>query len=132
MTDAATDTGGRKWVVVARWTVGDVECMIVKHEPGDLGWGWWCGYVRVPEGHPWHGRDCEEIDSAPTDGLAFGGLTWSGTMRDRLGPGWWIGWDTAHGTRPWDWPQKRVTAETRRLARRVARDGALDNPKEDR
>lgn len=47
------------------------------------------GYVQVPQGHPWHGLDYDEIDVE-----AHGGLTFA---RDG-----WIGFDTLHA---WDyWP----------------------------
>lgn len=57
--------------------------------------GYRCGYVRVPAGHPWHGKSDEEIDCD-----AHGGLTFSApdTPCDKGGAddGWWIGFDCAH------------------------------------
>jgi hypothetical protein len=38
-------------------------CLIVRNEVGSL-----CGYVGVPEGHPWHGMSCwdlSELNSIP-------------------------------------------------------------------
>lgn len=32
-----------------------------------------CGYVGVPEGHPWHGLDYGEIDAEVHGGLTFAG-----------------------------------------------------------
>lgn len=108
-----------EWRLASTWAASGFDCAIVEHQAADPMWRWWCGYVRVPEGHPWHGRDDYELDREAPD--VFGGVTWSGGMPDRLGDGWWVGFDTAHGTRPWDWPQEQVTEETRKLARHAAR-----------
>lgn len=77
----------------------------------------WCGYVQIPEHHPWHGKsynDCispgctndrEETtcwDEDPPhhiDALVevHGGVTWGGHYPgvDEV-PGWWLGFDCAH------------------------------------
>lgn len=115
-----------EWSVERTWTASGFDCAVVRMGLGGPTWRWWCGYVRVPESHPWHGRDCEDINSTP-DGLAFGGITWSGKMSERLGDGWWVGFDTAHGTRPWDWQHGHVVNELRRLARK-ARKAAREAP----
>ncbi|MBS0663593.1 MAG: hypothetical protein JSR48_10040 [Verrucomicrobia bacterium] len=115
-----------EWRLASTWTASGLDCAIVSVMLSDPTCRWKCGYVRVPEGHPWHGRDCEDINST-SDGLAFGGITWSGEMPERLGDGWWVGFDTAHGTGPWDWPLGQVVTETRHLARharRAAREAA--------
>jgi hypothetical protein len=54
-----------------------------------------CGYVRIPPGHPWHGKDYHEIG---TD--VHGGLTFAEADTD-CGKGgednaWWLGFDCAH------------------------------------
>lgn len=59
--------------------------------------GFRCGYVRVPAGHPWHGRDYEDIDPYPD---VHGGLTFAEPDAD-CGKGgedsaWWVGFDCAH------------------------------------
>lgn len=78
------------------------------------------GYVRVPEGHPWHDLDYDQIDvEAP------GGLTYA--------KGCWIGFDTLHIHDYWPgcpdfmdsdyathWTAEMVADEARALARRVA------------
>ncbi len=80
------------------------------------------GYVKIPEGHPWHGRDYDEIDVAVHGGLTYG---------NRSG---WIGFDTLHGGDNWpgsprilplsrfdiEWTPELVAVETRRLAHAVA------------
>lgn len=64
------------------------------------GMGYRCGYVRVPVGHPWHGKsDCD------VDCEVHGGLTFSekDVDCDKGGPddAWWHGFDCAHA---WDLP----------------------------
>jgi hypothetical protein len=76
-------------------------CLIHRGGSGAL-----CGYVGVPEGHPWHGKDDREIDAD-----CHGGLTFSNHCRtpDENGRGicrvpgpdepahlWWLGFDCAH------------------------------------
>jgi hypothetical protein len=75
-----------------------------------------CGYVAVPDSHPWHGLAYNSrADGAPHsedpddyfDQLdehieakigVHGGLTYSGTLKgiEGLEPGWWFGFDCAH------------------------------------
>jgi hypothetical protein len=45
-----------------------------------------CGYVVIPEGHPWHGAD--EVDAS-----VHGGVTWSEVCRDGL---YRVGFDCGH------------------------------------
>lgn len=52
------------------------------------GMGYRCGYVRVPSGHPWEGKDYNEIDANVHGGLTYGD-------RDKDGS-WWIGFDCGH------------------------------------
>ncbi len=49
-----------------------------------------CGYVSVPENHPFCYIDCWDIDGINV----HGGLTFSGKMRDS--DDFWFGWDYAH------------------------------------
>ncbi len=63
------------------------------------GMGFRNGYIRVPVGHPWHGRSYDDIDCN-----AHGGLTYSRadvpTNKVELDAQyWWIGFDCAHA---WD------------------------------
>jgi hypothetical protein len=62
--------------------------------------GYRCGYIRLPENHPWHGCDYDNIKAS-----VHGGLTFSEPDKscDAPGPdsGWWIGFDCSHaGDRP--------------------------------
>lgn len=60
---------------------GDIAWRVAEH-PDFLAW---CGYVRLPEDHPWRGMDAEDI---PVD--VHGGVTYGPD-----GDGW-IGFDTLH------------------------------------
>ncbi len=44
--------------------------------------GSWCGYVAVPAGHPWHGKDYQ--DEALADVEVHGGLTFAETCQGRV------------------------------------------------
>lgn len=60
--------------------------------------GYRCGYVKVPRGHPWHGKDWSTMPSAVD---VHGGITFAehdvpcgaGAADDA----WWLGFDCAHG-----------------------------------
>jgi len=59
------------------------------------GIGYRCGYVRIPPGHPWHGKREEDVDAS-----VHGGLTFAEPDLD-CGKGgaddaWWLGFDCAH------------------------------------
>lgn len=93
------------------------------------------GYVRIPDGHPWHGVNEELLDLEAPGGLTFGNADW-------------IGFDTLHGNDHWpeaailemenlgatwmsryslpkrefsrEWSLELIIEETKRLARLVA------------
>ncbi len=70
----------------------------------------WCGYVGVAPGHPWHGKNYDEVQAPNEDGEpdyvnVHGGLTYSaecgGSVCHVPKPGepehlWWLGFDCAH------------------------------------
>ena len=61
------------------------------------GIGYRCGYVRVPPGHPWHGKDYDSVEPYPD---VHGGLTFA-EADEHCGKGgeddaWWLGFDCAH------------------------------------
>ena len=60
------------------------------------GSGYRCGYVRVPVGHPWHGKDWDEVNAEVHGGVTFAAADVS---CDKPGPdnAWWPGFDCAHG-----------------------------------
>lgn len=53
--------------------------------------GYRCGYVRVPAGHPWHGKEYDVIDAR-----AHGGLTYCKADDGTGDGGWWFGFDCCH------------------------------------
>jgi hypothetical protein len=63
--------------------------------------GYRCGYVRVPQGHPWHGQGYDDVRTAGGDWPdVHGGLTFAEADTD-CGKGgedsaWWLGFDCAH------------------------------------
>ncbi len=96
----------------------DLDCLIVRNHAGAL-----CGYVGVPPGHPWHGKDYGECVEEPACGDCWcdhspgartevhGGLTFAGPCQEGAedGPGichvpepdrpanvWWLGFDCNH------------------------------------
>lgn len=72
-------------MIIRRWEHAGMDCAI---SHGIFGCP--CGYVRVPEGHPLHGKSAGRADERVD---AYGGVTFAGTID---GEGWWIGFDTAH------------------------------------
>ena len=55
--------------------------------------GFRCGYVRIPESHPFFDKHYDEMDVTVHGGLTFGGFC----EKDSLwGEGFWIGFDCGH------------------------------------
>jgi hypothetical protein len=119
----------------------DLDCLLKRNHFGAL-----CGYVGVPPGHPWHGKDYGHIDAEVE---VHGGLTFSDACHEGRGedaichvpaPGrpadvWWLGFDCGHymdvhPLLPWpgDFPSvlqtyktvAYVKAECARLAAQIA------------
>ena len=59
------------------------------------GMGYRCGYVKVEPGHPWHGKEMEDVDASVHGGITFAEAD---TPCEKDGPdnGWWVGFDCAH------------------------------------
>jgi len=53
-----------------------------------------CGYVKLPEDHPWYGKHYDDIDVRIHGGLTFAGELACGCSE--LDSGFWIGFDCAH------------------------------------
>jgi hypothetical protein len=81
------------------WRHLGLPCLIARNSGG----GNLCGYVGVPPGHPWHGKDYSDLDNVDV----HGGLTYSrgcaevGAVCHVPAPGepdgiWWLGFDCAH------------------------------------
>lgn len=81
------------------WESNGFKCLIVRHDTA----GFLCGYVGIPEGHPWHGVDYNDIEAEVHGGLTFGdegdGERWPKGS-------YWVGFDCAHGGDliPWTEP----------------------------
>lgn len=83
-------------------TTNHPEVLLAKGEAYGFQWevtsnrmGYRCGYVRIPPGHPWHGKTYWDIDPE-----VHGGLTFTEADTD-CGKGgadnaWWVGFDCAH------------------------------------
>lgn len=85
-----------------------LDCLVVRVPAG----GHLCGYVGVPPGHPWHGREYGYYDGDPDSQVdVHGGLTYSDSCQqcDDESRGvchvaedgaaddvWWFGFDCAH------------------------------------
>lgn len=65
----------------------DIPCYARRHETS----GSWCGYIELPDSHPWSGLSQEEVPAE-----AHGGITFAG-RRSAMGDGWFIGFDCGHG-----------------------------------
>jgi len=88
--------------VERRWEAHGLDCVVTRNEwgrPVMLGLApyWRCGYARVPEDHPWHGKNYDDDTGFPADiaerelddtdllgvlAAAFGGdlSSWSSTI----------------------------------------------------
>lgn len=81
------------------WRHAGFPCLIVRVPiHGAL-----CGYVAVPPGHPWHGRDYDAVEADVHWGLSYAGPC-GGLVCRTPGAGepddvWWLGFDHAHA---WD------------------------------
>lgn len=77
------------------------ECLLATGEHAGYQWvvvhntmGYRCGYIRVPLGHPWHGKDYNDIEAEVHGGLTFGEPDEPcGKQGDDA---YWFGFDCAH------------------------------------
>lgn len=69
------------------------------------GHGYRCGYIRVPPGHPWHGKHYDEVDAHVHGGLTFAEAD---TPCEKDGPdnAWWVGFDCGHAFDAADYEMK--------------------------
>jgi len=132
---------------------GDVlakgECLGFEWMVIHNGSGYRCGYVRVPLGHPWHGKDYHDLIAD-----VHGDITFAEADVPCDAPGldtdWWLGFDCAHAGdapdpslpvhegslsfAPWSRPgdvvrtQEYVEAECRSLCQQAANDCQKFNP----
>ena len=72
--------------IYADWIDGEFRCLIMRG-PCSL-----CAYIGVPNGHPFYGKDCSDLDID-----CHGGLTFSAEAHGKWPEGyWWFGWDYGH------------------------------------
>jgi hypothetical protein len=80
-----------------------LACLIKRNTFGAL-----CGYVGVPEGHPWHGKGYGDVPAEAHGGLTYADSCQEGpeghTICHVPAPGepeplWWLGFDCHHA---WD------------------------------
>lgn len=71
------------------WQAHGLECYALRHPELQH----WCGYVALPEGHRFHGKDYDNIKAE-----VHGGLTYAGdhAPRQQKDGRWWVGFDCAH------------------------------------
>jgi hypothetical protein len=86
-----------------QWVHADLDCLMVRSHHGN-----WCGYVGVPPGHAFHGRDYGGLDEMIE---VHGGLTFADSCNEDAPEGhgichipepgrpadvWWFGFDCNH------------------------------------
>lgn len=70
-----------------RWTYRGIACHVLRYERGS---GHWCGYVQIPDDHPWRHFSAPETEDLDV----HGGLTGGGGHGEENES--WIGFDCAH------------------------------------
>ena len=80
-----------------------LDCLIVRNGLGGRGGrGALCGYVGVPQGHPWYGKDYDDVDAEVHGGLTFANACSGKVCHDEHteevanADVWWLGFDCAH------------------------------------
>lgn len=80
----------KPYKVEREWKAFGLSCAVVQgREAGNR-----CGYVRVPPGHPYYGKDYDNVDVDVHGGLTFAELEPCTEHED--GQGYWFGFDCAH------------------------------------
>jgi hypothetical protein len=79
-----------------QWSHAGFACLVIRNHL----FGNWCGYVGVPEEHPYFGKSYDDV---PVE--VHGGLTYEGLCNEHIchapEPGfpetvWWLGFDCGH------------------------------------
>lgn len=87
---------------------------------------WYCGYVVIPEDHPFYGLDYEEVEE---DIDVHGGLTFSGEFEDV--DGFLVGFDCAHaGDNPEVQDEEYTLSECKKLVDQLIEMEALSKTNE--
>jgi hypothetical protein len=58
--------------------------------------GAWCGYVGVPEGHPWFGKGYDDVDANVHGGLTYAEPCQGDVCHEAPEPRHWLGFDCGH------------------------------------
>lgn len=78
--------------VLAEGVANGIEWVVTRN-----GMGYRCGYARIPSGHPWHGRDHNDIHVENIHGgLTFAEADKPCHKKGEADDAWWIGFDCAH------------------------------------
>ena len=75
-------------MIVLEWWFMGMRCAI-RHGA----FGCPCGYVMIPDGHPWRGMKESELDSLVD---VHGGVTFLGELHELADGSLWVGFDMAH------------------------------------
>lgn len=79
------------------WRHLGLPCLIVRNRMGGL-----CGYVGVPPGHPWHGKEMDDVDAEVHGGITYaapcaeGGAICHVPLPGEPESVWWVGFDCVH------------------------------------
>ncbi len=76
--------------ILAKGTHAGIEWIVTHNDIGHR-----CGYARIPKGHPWHGKQYDEIEVDVHGGLTFAEAD---VPCDKGGAdnAYWVGFDCAH------------------------------------
>jgi hypothetical protein len=88
-----------------------------------------CGYVRVPPGHPMHGKHYDAVNVDVHGGLTFAELEPCKEHAD--GQGWWFGFDCAHAFDAMYNPEAKVedlVSDEAKAVLRIHRECGLKYP----
>jgi hypothetical protein len=100
-TDRLERLGEGPWLTESdriEWRSQGFVCLVHRNMP----MGFWCGYVGVEPGHPWHGRSYSDLEDTVD---VHGCLTYSDACSGHIchvpEPGepehlWWLGFDLGH------------------------------------
>ena len=91
-------------MIVREWWFMGMRCAL-RHGA----FGCPCGYVMLPEEHPWHYLKESELDELIN---VHGGVTFLGKLHELSDDSRWVGFDMAR--RPRDWPSRLPWPEGRR------------------
>jgi hypothetical protein len=99
--------------IARRWEHAGLQCVVIQGQRAHLGIATLCGYVKVPQNHPDHGKWYDDVDVHVHGGLTFCQVTTDGE---------WFGFDTSHLDDEFmGWTVESVAGETENLARQLAK-----------